>query len=156
MAENATKEYARGNVPSAGNPSYNEAWALIEVARRIGAIIRFGDLAKPEDKKRLREALRLNLRIWTIIQAEQTAGEAMLPEDVRLNILTLCKFIDNQTVDTMINPTAEKAVTLININRNIAAGLLGSVSDEDLSDPEGASADAPEEAPQPIGDDIKV
>ena len=131
MAENTTlKEYQRSNVPTTGNASNNEAWALIEAARQIAAIIRFGDLATPNDKKRLRAALRLNLRVWTIIQAEQTAGESLLPEEIRLNVLTLCKFIDNQTVDCMINPTAEKAVALININRNIAAGLMGSVSDD--------------------------
>lgn len=141
VKQSTFKEYARGNIPTVGNPTYNEAWALIEVSRRIAAIIRYGDLTKIEDKKRLREVLRLNLRIWTIIQAEQLTGENQLPDPIRLNILTLCKFIDNQTIDTMLNPTAEKAATLININRNIAAGLMGSVSDDDLPSPSEAPED---------------
>jgi len=154
MADNTPlKEYQRSNVPPTGNASNNEAWALIEAARQIAAIIRFGDLTAPKDKKRLRAALRLNLRVWTIIQAEQTAGESLLPEEIRLNILTLCKFIDNQTVDCMINPTAEKAVALININRNIAAGLMGSVSDDAEPPVETKDADAQEDAPaKGIGD----
>lgn len=153
MAENTTfKEYQRSNVPTTGNASHNEAWALIEAARQIAAIVRFGDLGTPKDKKRLRAALRLNLRVWTIIQAEQTAGEALLPEEIRMNILTLCKFIDNQTVDCMLNPTAEKAVALININRNIAAGLMGSVSDDDVPAAEAAPADTQEDAtPKGLG-----
>lgn len=129
VRESHIKEYESKNIPLPGNPSYNEAWALIEAARRIAGVVRFGNFERPEDKRKLRDSLRLNLRIWTIIQAEQTAGENMLPEPIRQNILTLCKFIDNHTVDTMINPSAEKASVLININRNIAAGLLGSTED---------------------------
>lgn len=151
MAENANvKGYAKGNVPSAlGNPNYNEAWALIEVARRIAAIVRFGDLTQVADKLKLRAELRLNLRIWTIIQAEQTAGDNLLPDALRMNILTLCKFIDKHTIDTMIEPTQEKAVVLININRNIAAGLLGSVSDDELS----VEPEAPESEEEPTKSD---
>ena len=131
MAENTSlNQYSRSSVPTPGNASNNEAWALIEAARQIAALFRFGYLNSQKDTQRLRAALRLNLRVWTIVQAEQTAGESLLPEEIRLNILTLCKFIDNQTVDCMINPTAEKAVALININRNIAAGLMGSISDD--------------------------
>lgn len=136
------REYERGNVPKAGNPARNEAWALIEAARRIASVIRFGDFSKPEDKRRMREALRLNLRIWTIIQAELSGGDSPLPEPLRINILTLCKFIDNHTVQTMLEPTPERAATLIDINRNIAAGLLGSTSDEIAAETEPTEEDA--------------
>lgn len=158
MADNSTvKQYERGNVPQVGNPGYNEAWALIEVARRIAAVVRFGDLTNPADKRKLREALRLNLRVWTIIQAEQTVGDAGLPENIRLNILTLCKFIDRQTLDMMIEPNAEKVMSLIDINRNIAAGLMGSVSDDDLPAASEESAPAaPGENEKSGGASIKV
>lgn len=146
MSQGKVKVYERQNIPRPGNPVVNEAWALLEVARRIAAVVQFGDLTKPEDKKKVREALRLNLRIWTIIQAEQTIqeaeGKAAELSDLRRNILTLCKFIDQHTMSTMIEPTVERLVVLININRNIAAGLLGSVSDDDVppATEEGAGA----------------
>lgn len=144
--ENQVKEYGRQNVPRPGNPSYNEAWALIESARRIGSVVQYGDFTDANDRRKMRDAIRLNLRIWTIIQAEQTAGDNQLPEPIRQNILTLCKFIDKHSVDAMVEPTPEKAVVLININRNIAAGLLGSTEDEmdNLEAPESsASGDEP-------------
>lgn len=128
--ENQVKEYGRQNVPRPGNPAYNEAWALIESARRIGGVVQYGDFTDAGDRRKMRDAIRLNLRIWTIIQAEQTAGDNQLPDPIRQNILTLCKFIDKHSVDAMVEPTPEKAAVLININRNIAAGLLGSTEDE--------------------------
>lgn len=138
VQEKQVKEYGRQNVPRPGNPAYNEAWALIESARRIGGVVQYGDFTDAGDRRKMRDAIRLNLRIWTIIQAEQTAGDNQLPEPIRQNILTLCKFIDKHSVDAMVEPTPEKAAVLININRNIAAGLLGSTEDEveNLSPPD--------------------
>lgn len=136
-----TRAYEQNQVPAPGNPQQNEAWALIEAARRMAAVIEFGDLGAPADKRKMRDALRLNLRIWTIIQAELALGETELPDAIRLNILTLCKFIDQRTAACMIEPTPERVVPLIDINRNIAAGLLGSVSDDDLM--QTAAQDAP-------------
>lgn len=143
MQNQNVAEYDRKNIPSPGNPRYNEAWALIEAARRIAGVVRYGDFTSPTDKRKLRDALRLNLRIWTIIQAEQTVGDNPLPPDLQRNILTLCKFIDKHTMDTMLDPGPEKAVVLININRNIAAGLLGSTEDADeaIADAEAPSND---------------
>lgn len=143
--EDQVKEYGRQNVPRPGNPAYNEAWALIESARRIGGVVQYGDFTDAADRRKMRDAIRLNLRIWTIIQAEQTAGDNQLPEPIRQNILTLCKFIDKHSVDAMVEPTPEKAAVLININRNIAAGLLGSTTDEiDEAEKQEASTDAAE------------
>ena len=131
MYKDKLREYERKNIPSPGNPQYNEAWALIEAARRMAAVIEYGDLNGIEDKRKLRDSLRLNLRIWTIIQAEQIAGERPLPDPIRQNILTLCQFIDKQTIGQMSYPSAEGVAALININRNIALGLLGNTSDEE-------------------------
>jgi flagellar protein FlaF len=145
------KTYERQNVPRPGNPAASEAWALLEAARRIAGVVQFGRFDDAVDRKKIRDALRLNLRVWTIIQAEQTTQEADggTPEsqEIRRNILTLCKFIDQHSLDAMIEPTPERLAVLININRNIAAGLMGSVSDDDMAEaaaggtPDGPSAD---------------
>ncbi len=136
--EKIAERYDLNRVPSPGNPRQNEAWALIEAARQIAAVIQFGDLTKKEDVEKFRTALRLNLRVWTIIQAEQMVGENQLPAPIRQNILTLCKFIDRHTMEAIMNPNAERAVALIDINRNIASGLLGNPDDEQLTAPDPA------------------
>ncbi len=72
----------------------------------------------------MREALRLNWRLWTIFQVELTTGDSDVPEDVRMNMLTLCKYVDQHTVGAIAEPTTEKIEVLVNINRDIAGGLL--------------------------------
>ncbi|MEX0692927.1 MAG: flagellar biosynthesis regulator FlaF, partial [Rhodospirillales bacterium] len=42
----------------------------------------------------------------------------------RINMLTLCQFVDKQTVKILAGPSPEIMVPLIDINRNIAAGLM--------------------------------
>lgn len=153
------QQYEQKLVPSPGNPRYNEAWALIEAARRIASVIQYGNLDEREDKDKLRAALRLNLRVWTIFQSEQLVGENPLPMNIRQNILTLCKFIDAHTMRAIQKPTAEKAAVLIDINQNIAAGLLGNPDDDtQLAEPEDSQFTdalrdddaAPPEAPSPL------
>jgi flagellar protein FlaF len=146
------QEYQQNQIPVAGNPRYNEAWALIEVARRMAAVIQYGDLSKKEDKDKLRDAMRLNLRVWTVIQAEQSVGDNLLPDPIRQNILNLCGFIDKHTMLLIPKPTPEKVVVLININQNIASGLLGNL--DESSDPEGMDSSQDGEGMPPTPTEI--
>lgn len=117
------------SVPTAGSPSHTEAWALTEAARRIAIALGkvaacADDLALPAAKRELRDTLRLNWRLWTIFQAELTLETNPIPMDLRQNMLTLCQFVDNHTIACMSSIDPEQIKTLIDINRNIAQGLL--------------------------------
>jgi len=115
------------SVPQVNSPRTTEAWALIEAARRIAAALGDAegkDTDDPKVKAALREPVRLNWRLWTIFQAELLHEDADLPEDIRINMLTLCNFVDQHTVKCLANPTVENIAGLIDINRNIASGLL--------------------------------
>ncbi len=117
-----------GRVPQPGLPTYTEAWALIEAARRMATTADFADQENTTDRNKVRDAIRLNWRLWTIFQAEMTVDDAhTVPDEIRVNMLTLCKFVDQHTIETLREPTPEKVSTLIEINRNIAAGLLDSL-----------------------------
>jgi flagellar protein FlaF len=111
--------------PKEGNPRETEAWALTESGRRLA-------LAARDDRTAMREALRLNWRLWTIFQADLTLAieSQEKPDDTVVNMLTLCQFIDKHTVDALAEPTPEKLQALIEINRNIAAGLRESLRRE--------------------------
>ena len=78
--------------------------------------------ARDHDGK-LDESLKFNQLIWSIFQAELEAEDNPLPKDLRFNLLRLSAFIDGRSLDTMAYPAREKLTILININRNIAAGL---------------------------------
>ncbi len=108
-----------------------QSWALIEAARKIALSIEAGADNDREVRKKRREALRLNWHLWTIFQAELTTADENFPDDIRINVLTLCQFIDKHTVTCLAEPLADKMSVLIDINRNIAAGLASMPLDED-------------------------
>ncbi len=134
------QEASYDNIPQPGNPTYSEAWALVEAARRMAAPIKYGALETPEDLEKVRTALRLNWRLWTIFQAELSLEDGQVPDAIRGNMLSLCNFVDKQSVEALNEPTVERVMVLIDINRQIANGLLESlqgattVSDEQASE----------------------
>lgn len=71
----------------------------------------------------LEEALRYNQRIWSIFQVELTREDTPLPEQIRRDLLKLSAFVDRRIFETFASPSPEKLTAVININRNIAAGL---------------------------------
>ena len=103
----------------AASPRQTEARALLEAARRMGDA-----RGNMQDLPAYRAALRLNWRLWTIIQADVSSLENPLPADVKNNVLSLSIFIDKQTVAALAEPSASILSTLIDINRNIAGGLM--------------------------------
>ncbi len=119
------------SVPRGENATLTEAWALVSAARKIAESFEVSD--DKERKAAMQAALRTNWKLWTIFQAELSLEEeASVQGDLRINILTLAKFVDNQTVQQLPNPDPERLLVLIDINRNIANGLLeGAKASED-------------------------
>lgn len=127
MANTMYNKSGYASTPQANSPRQTEAWALIEAARRIAVSLQEAegkDNADPKVRAALREPLRLNWRLWTIFQGELLSEDSDIPEDIRVNMLTLCNWVDKHTVKCLAEPTAENIAGLIDINRNIASGLL--------------------------------
>ncbi|MCK5295596.1 MAG: flagellar biosynthesis regulator FlaF [Alphaproteobacteria bacterium] len=78
---------------------------------------------KNEDKEAFSQALRFNHLLWTIVQADITEEENQLPPEIKANVLSLSLFVDKQTMKAMRTNEAKDLEVLININRNLAAGL---------------------------------
>ncbi len=85
---------------------------------------------KLEDAKKLTDkpadfgkALRFNHLLWTIIQADIVEPENKLPAELKANIMSLSIFVDKQTAKALRSRNGADLDTLININRNLAAGL---------------------------------
>ena len=155
--ENQVKKYERR--PVAGNPAQTEAWALLEAAKRMAMSIVDSEGDPKQIKNTRKAALRLNWRLWTIFQAELTTERSEVPEEIRINMLTLCKFVDKHTVGALVNPTPEAMTVLIDINRNIAAGLAQIPDDgeRETAAPQArqnAGADAP--PPERINIDTEI
>lgn len=80
-----------------------------------------------DDEARLEEALIHNQKVWSFFQAEVTQPENPLPDEIKRNVLALSVFVDKRTFELMAYPDAGKLDILIEINRNLAAGLRGDV-----------------------------
>ena len=117
-SRDAAKAYSQPTTQG-GNPRETEGRALLEAARRLAEAQK-----SPDDRDTLRAAARLNWRLWTIFQAEVVAPDCELPHEIRQNMINLCNFVDKRTVDVLAQPEPQKVDVLININRQIAAGLL--------------------------------
>ena len=71
----------------------------------------------------LATALQFNRRLWTVFMSSVTGPESQLPQDVRENVANLGIFIAKHMLALQIEPAAQKLDVLININRQLAAGL---------------------------------
>lgn len=69
------------------------------------------------------KALRFNHLLWTIIQADLTEPDNQLPPEIKANVMSLSIFVDKQTTKALRSSVAADLDVLININRNLAAGL---------------------------------
>lgn len=98
-----------------------EAAVLIKAAEKLQECQQHWD-SSDRDKK-LDESIKFNQLIWSIFQSELASADNPLPKELRVNLLRLSAFIDKRSLETIAYPASEKLNILININRNIAAGL---------------------------------
>ncbi len=71
----------------------------------------------------LERALQFNRKLWTILMTSVTREENPLPRQLKENVANLGLFIIKRTLDIQITPSEEKLDAIININRELAAGL---------------------------------
>ena len=78
-----------------------------------------------ERQVELREALLFNRKLWTILMTSVTSEDNPLSVEIRQNVANLGLFVLNHTVEVMNDPRPEQLDSLIKINRDVAAGLMG-------------------------------
>jgi flagellar protein FlaF len=71
----------------------------------------------------LYQALLFNRKLWSIFVQSVTGDDSKLPKSLRENIANLGIFVMKQTISIQDAPNAQKLDVLININRELAAGL---------------------------------
>jgi flagellar protein FlaF len=101
------------------SPQQAEAWALTTAARKLAEAKVNGE------QETILAAVRLNWRLWTIFQANLVDPECAVPSEIRVNLLRLANFVDKRSVELLADTNPGKLDVLININRQIASGLLG-------------------------------
>ena len=103
-----------------GNPRELEADLLLSTAAKLQTIRDSWDSKRSE----LDAALHLNRRLWSVFITSVTSPENPLPAPIRQNVANLGLFVCKQTISAQIDPKPDNLMPLININRELAAGLL--------------------------------
>jgi flagellar protein FlaF len=75
----------------------------------------------------MHNALLFNRRLWSIFMSAAETNDNPQPLEIRQNVANIGVFVMKQTVDMQMNPDPAKLSALIEINRNLAAGLSGRV-----------------------------
>jgi len=120
MSSAAAQAYARvANTTS--SPRDTEAQALLMAANKLQAVASNPDATYAQ----MSEALIFNRKLWSIFLSEAQRDENPQPLHVRQNIANISVFVLSQTAALQISPQKEHFKPLIEINRNIAAGLSG-------------------------------
>jgi len=103
------------------NPRELEANLLLDAASRLQAVKDTWN-GKGEN---LDIALYYNRRLWTFFLTSVANNENPLAAEVRQNVANLGLFVCKHTMNILADPRPESLGSLININRELAAGLLG-------------------------------
>jgi flagellar biosynthesis activator protein FlaF len=118
----AAQAYARTAQISA-SPRDIEAQALLKAARQLQDAMNNWN----EPDSGLAKALLFNRKLWSIFVSEAISDTNPHQVDTRQNIANIGIFVMTQCAALQIKPEMERLQTLIDINRNIAAGLGGRV-----------------------------
>jgi flagellar protein FlaF len=117
--------YAK-NAQETGNPRELEAQLLMRAASKLQAV-KDGEVTGILN---IISAVRYNRRLWLVFADALGKAENKLPPEIKRNVSSLAMFVLNRsrTIETAAEPNPERLGVLININREIAAGLRTNVA----------------------------
>ena len=106
------------------SPRELEASLLLQAAARLHAVQENWN-SEGGVRAKLDDALLYNRKLWSVFVGDMADASHPMPRELRQNFLNIGLFVMNHTVTVMNDPRPQHLGSLININREIAAGLLG-------------------------------
>jgi flagellar protein FlaF len=120
MSSAAAQAYARV-IHATASPRENEANALLMAANKLQAVMNNANATFQQ----MSDALLFNRKLWTIFLSEAHRDGNPQPLEVRQNIANIGLFVLSHSAAIQISRQRDQIKPLIDINRNIAAGLAG-------------------------------
>ena len=114
----AAQAYAR-TAQATANPRELESQLLLRAAARLQDV-REGRISEARD---VVSALRYNRKLWMIFGQAVSRDDNPLPRDMRTNLFNLAAFVIERSFQLEMKHEPAKVEALVNINREIAAGL---------------------------------
>jgi len=100
-----------------GKVLLKSARLLEDLSKRLG-----GDEKVPLTE--IGDTIEYNRKLWMVFVNDTMNDEHPLPQEIKNNIASLGIFVFKRSNEVLIDTTPEKIQVLIDINRNIAAGLM--------------------------------
>lgn len=115
---------AYGTMAGIGDQRAMEGRVLLKAAAKLEALAKRLDAGEKPPVAETGEILEYNQKLWQLFVEDARNEDHPLPQEIKNNIASLALFIFKRTMEALIEPKAEKLQAMIEINRNIAAGLM--------------------------------
>lgn len=122
-----------------------EGQVLLKAANELQRLYDRWDEAQSED---IEAILNYNRKLWMVFFDSTIEAPPERPSALNNNIVNLCNYVFRRSINIMAEPAREKLRVLIDINREVAAGLMTRPQGQQAAQPEQA-ANAP--TPPPAG-----
>jgi len=119
MQHQATQAY-QTTAKQTANQSELEAHLLSKTAKDLKNIQTNWETGKSD----LDRLLVYNRKLWSVFLDAVTREDSPLPREIRENVANLGIFVLSETLRIQTAPAPEKLEVLININRQVALGLM--------------------------------
>lgn len=130
----ASEAYGKKSMAAATDQRTMEGHALMKAAMKLEQLSKALRQDPPPSLQEVDQALEYNRKLWTVFAGETINDDHPLPDQIKNNIANLSIFIFKRTIECLADPQPEKLSALININRQIASGLLTRPAGQEDSD----------------------
>jgi flagellar biosynthesis activator protein FlaF len=115
---------AYGNTAAETDQRALEGKILLKSARQLEDLSKRLDGAERVPLTDIGDAIEYNRKLWMVFVNDAMNDAHPLPQEIKNNIASLGVFVFKRSTDILVEPTPAKIQILIDINRNIAAGLM--------------------------------
>jgi flagellar protein FlaF len=128
MSHNTSYQSAAGaygaTATTDGNQRVLEGKLLLQAATKLEMLARRLAAKETVSLEEIGDVIDYNRKLWTVFVGDTMDPEHPLPQEIKSNIANLGIYVFKRSIEFLSDSTADKLTILININRNIAAGLM--------------------------------
>lgn len=107
-------------------PRATEAKALLKAAKQLQDLQKSWDARTPQ---KIEDVLKYNRQIWVLFYENAVnSRDENRPAQLASNVVNLANFVFKRSMEIMAAPESDKLNILININREVANGLMTKAS----------------------------
>ena len=101
-----------------------EGTILLKAAQKLEDLAKRMSGGEKPSLEEIDETLTYNQKLWQLFVEDMINPEHLLPQEIKNNVASLAVFVFKRTQEIYFETKPEKFKVLVNINRNIAAGLM--------------------------------